>query len=60
MGQDIDLNKLVSPERQVPIFEAIEKVGSHSLRTIRDELGETFDYNEIRLVRAVWEKQSSS
>ena len=57
MGQDVDLNKLVSPERQVPIFEAIEKVGSHSLRTIRDELGETFDYNEIRLVRAVWENR---
>ncbi|MBX2863147.1 MAG: DNA helicase RecQ [Leptolyngbyaceae cyanobacterium MAG.088] len=58
MGQEVDLNALVSPERQVPIFEAIEKVGSHSLRTIRDELGETFDYNEIRLVRAVWEKQN--
>ncbi|MDV3347119.1 DNA helicase RecQ [Leptothoe sp. LEGE 181152] len=57
MGQDVDLNALVSPERQVPIFEAIEKVGSHSLRTIRDELGETFDYNEIRLVRAAWESQ---
>ncbi|MBT9317274.1 DNA helicase RecQ [Leptothoe spongobia] len=53
----VDLNRLVSPERQVPIFEAIEKVGSHSLRTIRDELGETFDYNEIRLVRAMWESQ---
>ncbi|ESA38825.1 atp-dependent dna helicase [Leptolyngbya sp. Heron Island J] len=58
MGQDIDLNSTVSPERQVPIFEAIEKVGSHSLRNIRDELGETFDYNEIRLVRAVWERQN--
>ena len=55
--QEVDLNRLVSPERQVPIFEAIEKVGSHSLRTIREELGETFDYNEIRLVRAMWESQ---
>ncbi|MEM6252842.1 MAG: DNA helicase RecQ [Cyanobacteria bacterium P01_D01_bin.156] len=57
---DIDLGKLVSPERQVPIFEAIEKVGAHSLRTIRDELGETFDYNEIRLVRSAWEQQHNS
>ncbi|MEM8807176.1 MAG: DNA helicase RecQ [Cyanobacteria bacterium P01_G01_bin.38] len=56
-GQEIDLDKLVSPERQVPIFAAIEKVGHHSLRTIRDELGETFDYNEISLVRAAWENQ---
>lgn len=60
LDQDIDLNSLVSPERQVPIFEAIEKVGSHSLRAIRDELGETFDYNEIRLVRAAWEKQNKA
>ncbi|MEM9164087.1 MAG: RQC domain-containing protein, partial [Cyanobacteria bacterium P01_F01_bin.4] len=56
-GQEIDLDQLVSPERQVPIFAAIEKVGHHSLRTIRDELGETFDYNEISLVRAAWENQ---
>ncbi|MEM7066519.1 MAG: DNA helicase RecQ [Cyanobacteria bacterium P01_B01_bin.77] len=57
---EVDLSRLVSPERQVPIFEAIEKVGSHSLRTIREELGETFDYNEIRLVRAVWEHRQAS
>ena len=56
--REVDLNRLVSPERQVPIFEAIEKVGSHSLRTIREELGETFDYNEIRLVRAAWENRN--
>ncbi|MEM9904969.1 MAG: DNA helicase RecQ [Cyanobacteria bacterium P01_D01_bin.44] len=56
-GQEIDLDQLVSPERQVPIFAAIQKVGHHSLRTIRDELGETFDYNEISLVRAAWENQ---
>lgn len=55
---EVDLGRLVSPERQVPIFEAIEKVGSHSLRAIREELGETFDYNEIRLVRAVWESRN--
>ncbi|MBT9312445.1 DNA helicase RecQ [Leptothoe kymatousa] len=52
---EVDLGRLVSPERQVPIFEAIEKVGAHSLRAIREELGDTYDYNEIRLVRAAWE-----
>ncbi|MEO0868951.1 MAG: RQC domain-containing protein [Cyanobacteria bacterium J06642_11] len=59
-GKEVDLNRLVSPERQVPIFEAIEKVGFHSLRTIREELGETFDYNEIRLVRSAWESRNES
>ncbi|MEO0456685.1 MAG: DNA helicase RecQ [Cyanobacteria bacterium P01_A01_bin.114] len=59
-GQPVELDRLVSPERQVPIFAAIDKVGPHSLRTIRDELGETFDYNEIRLVRAAWENNQDS
>ena len=54
-GEPVELSRLVSPERQVPIFEAIEKVGPHSLRTIREAVGETFDYNEIRLLRAAWE-----
>ncbi|MEO1590162.1 MAG: DNA helicase RecQ [Cyanobacteria bacterium J06632_22] len=54
-GQTVDLNILVSPERQAPIFEAVEKVGPHSLRAIRDEVGDLYDYNEIRLVRAAWE-----
>ena len=52
----IDLDRLVSTERQQTIFQAIDKVGSVSLRTIRDYLGETYDYNEIRLVRAIWEQ----
>ena len=54
-GQTVDLNLLVSPERQPPIFAAVEKVGPHSLRAIRDEVGDMYDYNEIRLVRAAWE-----
>ena len=52
----IDLNRLVSSERQQTIRQAIDKVGPVSLRTIRDYLGETYDYNEIRLVRAIWEQ----
>ncbi|NEP17739.1 MAG: DNA helicase RecQ [Leptolyngbya sp. SIO4C1] len=59
-GEAVELDRLVSPERQAPIFAAIEKAGPHSLRSIRDELGETFDYNEIRLVRAAWELRHSS
>jgi ATP-dependent DNA helicase RecQ len=58
-GQAVDLDTLVPRERQAPIFAAIEQVGAHSLRNLRDQLGETFDYNEIRLVRAVWERQQS-
>ena len=56
-GYDIDLNELVSIERQSAINSAIEKVGSNSLRSIREEIGETYNYQEISLVRAAWEIQ---
>ncbi|MEO1740572.1 MAG: DNA helicase RecQ [Cyanobacteria bacterium J06629_9] len=54
-GKTIDLDAIVSPDRQPPIFAAVEKVGPQSLRNIREAVGDTYDYNEIRLVRAMWE-----
>ena len=56
-GYDVDLNRLVAPERQSVIEEAIEEVGPHSLRNIREVVGDTYDYREIKLVRAAYEKQ---
>jgi ATP-dependent DNA helicase RecQ len=53
-GHPVDLDALVPIDRQIQIRAAIEAVGPDSLRTIRDRLGESFDYSEIRLVRADW------
>jgi ATP-dependent DNA helicase RecQ len=36
------------------IQSAIEQVGDHSLKVIREQLGERFEYDEIKLVRAAW------
>jgi len=58
-GYTIDLNRLVALDRQKEIEKAISKVGPHSLRDIREEVGETYDYQEIRLVRASWESKQS-
>jgi ATP-dependent DNA helicase RecQ len=55
-GQRVDLDSLVPPERQVAIEEAIAITGPDSLRMIRDHLGETYSYPEIRLVRAAWKR----
>ncbi|GAB4386024.1 MAG: DNA helicase RecQ [Elainellaceae cyanobacterium] len=51
-GEAIDLDALVPLERQVAIEQAIQIVGDQSLRSIREHLGDSFDYEEIRLVRA--------
>ena len=56
-GYEIDLDRLVAPERQSAIKEAIEEVGPHSLRNIREVIGDTYDYREIKLVRAVYERR---
>jgi ATP-dependent DNA helicase RecQ len=53
-GQAIDIDKLIPTDRQTKIMEAIEATRAVSLRSIREHLGETFDYSEIRLVRAKW------
>jgi ATP-dependent DNA helicase RecQ len=53
-GQAIDLDALIPPERQTPICQAIQEIGDDSLRSLREYLGESYDYNEIRLVRSGW------
>ncbi len=58
-GYEIDINKLVDTVRQVVIKEAISKVGPQSLRDIREETGDTCDYQEITLVRASWKATQS-
>jgi ATP-dependent DNA helicase RecQ len=58
-GETVNLEKLVSVERQVPIRAALEKMGHTSLNEIRDHLGPTYDFTELRLVRAVWQREKS-
>jgi ATP-dependent DNA helicase RecQ len=58
-GQTLDIEALVAQERREAIEGAIEAVGAETLRGIRDRLGETYDYNEIRLVRALWRSRNS-
>ncbi|EDX75235.1 ATP-dependent DNA helicase RecQ [Coleofasciculus chthonoplastes PCC 7420] len=58
-NQPIDLNRLVAAERQKPILQAIQNVGTNSLRILREELGEDYSYGEIRLVRSWWIREKS-
>jgi ATP-dependent DNA helicase RecQ len=51
-GREVNINSLVPPERQGLVQTAIEEVGDFSLRTLREYLGDSFEYEEIRLVRA--------
>lgn len=55
-GQPIGLDGLVALERQEKIKGAIARVGATSLTAIRNHLGETYSYDEIKLVRADWHR----
>lgn len=54
MNQPVALDRLVPPERQAAILAVIQAIGADSLRRIREALGESYSYDEIRLVRAWW------
>ena len=59
MKQPVDLNRLVSPEQQKTILQAIQTVGADSLKTIREHLGEEYAYEDIQLVRAWWRREKT-
>jgi ATP-dependent DNA helicase RecQ len=56
MNQPVDLNRLVSPQRQEKIWQALQKIGDNSLTPIREHLGESYSFDEIRLVRGQWRR----
>ena len=57
MNQPVDLDQLVIPVRQQFIIKAIKTVGADSLKSIYEHLGESYTYDEIKLVRALWRRQ---
>lgn len=58
LNQPIDINQFVPPERQAVICQAFQVVGDRSLTHVRDYLGESYSYDEIRLVRGWWRQQN--
>ncbi len=57
MNQPVALNKLVPADKQQAIINTIEQLGDNILKTIKENLGEDYSYNEIRLVRGWWRVQ---
>ncbi|HEY9669628.1 MAG TPA: DNA helicase RecQ [Coleofasciculaceae cyanobacterium] len=58
-SQPVDLHRFVPPERQKMILKAIQTIGTGSLRSLREHLGEEYSYDEIRLVLAWWRREKS-
>lgn len=53
MGEIVDVERLVQPERYQVIAQALENIGSEVLKPVKEFLGDEYSYGEIRLVRAI-------
>jgi ATP-dependent DNA helicase RecQ len=51
-GYEVNLDRIVSVKRQTAIEQAINTVGADRLTPIREHLGDSYSYEEIKLVRA--------
>lgn len=58
MKQPVNLDKLVVPDKQEIILKAIQKLGAESLKPLKENLGDNYSYDEIKLVRAWWRRES--
>ena len=59
-GYEVDLDRIVSPDRAVTIEQAIAIVGAERLTPIKEQLGDDYNYEEIKLVRARLRNQPSA
>jgi ATP-dependent DNA helicase RecQ len=56
-GYAINCDRLVTPERQTVIYEALDAIGGDSLRNLFDHLREEYAYDEIKIIRAIWQNE---
>ena len=56
-GYAINIDRIVPPERQSIIYDALEAIGGDSLRNLFDHLREEYPYDEIKIVRAIWQNE---
>lgn len=56
-GETVDIDQLVSADRQRAIVDVLTEMEYGSLTEMRDRLGPTFSYEDIRLVRAAWQME---
>lgn len=51
-GEEVEIDRLVSPERRQAIESALHTVGADRLKPVMEYLGDGYTYGELRLVRS--------
>ncbi|MBW4671643.1 MAG: DNA helicase RecQ [Cyanomargarita calcarea GSE-NOS-MK-12-04C] len=55
--QAVDIQKLVPLEHQQKIIQVLETLGDIALTPIKEYLGDSYSFDEIRLVRGIWRQK---
>jgi len=56
----VEIKKFVKPAKQKQILDAIKKAGAEKLSPIKEALGDDFNWEEIKLVRAEYRKSHNT
>lgn len=59
-GENIDISNLVNPDRYKIINKTFDKIGIQKLSRVKEDLGDDYNYDEIKLVRAKMIKDINS
>ncbi|MEO1374374.1 MAG: DNA helicase RecQ [Cyanobacteria bacterium J06635_10] len=59
-NQPVDLNLLVTVDKQKKIIQVLDTLGDVALTPIKEYLGESYSFDEIRLVRGKWRKNTNN
>ena len=57
-NQPVDINHFVSKEKQKEILNALDNLGDIYMKPIKEYLGDSYSYDEIRFVRSKWRNQN--
>jgi ATP-dependent DNA helicase RecQ len=58
LKQPIDLDILVTPDKQAAILQEFDRNGDQPLKVVKEILGEDYSYDEIKFARAWWRREN--
>lgn len=59
LNQSIDIDKFVLSKKKEVIIKTIEEMGEQPLKTLKEKLGDNYSYDEIKLVKAWYQRQKN-
>jgi ATP-dependent DNA helicase RecQ len=56
LNQPVKIDDLVIPVKREIISQTLQKIGAKSLTILKEQLGDSYSYEELRLVRSWWRR----